>query len=365
MVAGRVYHWKHGWIPLDAVARAQVAQKGGTKTKFVGPSNLEKIKNTATMYGYDSPQYREAVKRFDPAGQSKPIPKTPAKPKSDFTIANPKITLTSKKDTRTDEVVEGVPDVQVQTYHKVAERFTDMPSDDSKPAAWTKAQKIEAARDVQEFLDAFPGLKDHKQRIYAVHSNESFMGETSSDGFESNHDIALDTALWNNKKIEEDEIGPVAKERHFGIPTEADTADEYRRRAIAHEMGHVLHLQSEDDDGLEHFDESGAARNELNRLANEMVTPRQMGFTDSTSHGEKSAVYQNGSIVWIDPLDEEVPRWAADSLDHQSAYGMGSNRYEWLAEAIIDGYFNGDKASDAGKRALKIAKKLYGKESSQ
>jgi hypothetical protein len=58
--------WHHGWIPENAAALASKEHK-----KFVGPSNAEKIRNAATMYGTGSAQHKAAIKRFGGAPKVK------------------------------------------------------------------------------------------------------------------------------------------------------------------------------------------------------------------------------------------------------------------------------------------------------
>jgi hypothetical protein len=55
-MAHRVYHWKHGWIPLDRVA--------SSKAKVGEIPADEKIRNAAKMFGAGSKQHRAAIKRF-------------------------------------------------------------------------------------------------------------------------------------------------------------------------------------------------------------------------------------------------------------------------------------------------------------
>src|SRR4051812_22555398 len=195
---GKIYHWKHGWIPLDHYAQLQAA----TKTPKVTNVGREKVHDQYGGYGYasgDSPY------------------------KTVFTV-------------------EGAPDVLVEEYHRSASGLEDPAIQDDpniKPAHLTDAKKIELAKDVQAYLDAFPGLKaKRKQQIYGVHSGGGFMGETDTSGEEGNHGIAFDTVIWNAKKVEDE----LTRGKFFGIPNQAADAAEYHKRVVFHEMSHVLHL---------------------------------------------------------------------------------------------------------------------------
>src|SRR4051812_14991290 len=321
MVAGKVYHWKHGWIRLDHPAALKL--QGSTDTKKQKVSKLPMKTDVDDVFG---------GRGYD--GQ-----------------APYKLTY----------VVDGDPDVWVDEYHE-SPNGHDRPAIQDDPnllaVHLTNGQKTELANDVQSFLDDFPGLKKRrKQRIYGVDSDGDFMGETDS-GPEETHAVAIDHVVWNAKKINEELTD--GKEKHFGIPNQTNTPEEYRKRVVVHEMFHVLHMTSEDDTGVDHFVDMEAAKsfpnadvNPLNALADEMVTPRELGYTDVAPG--------TGPKLKEQLLSQRMPRWMADSLNRQSVYAVGQNRYEWLAEAMGDGYWNGDKASPAGKRAIEIARSLYGK----
>jgi hypothetical protein len=66
MVAGRVYHWKHGWIPLDHSATKAASSKSGSPVgkDFRSMTSAQKIKAAEIMHGTGSKQHKAAQKKF-------------------------------------------------------------------------------------------------------------------------------------------------------------------------------------------------------------------------------------------------------------------------------------------------------------
>jgi hypothetical protein len=85
MVAGKQYHWKHGWIPLDHYAELV---KEGKKPKlddkddpvgkdFRTMTSAQKIRAAEIMHGTNSPQHKAAKKKFGKQDAPAPPPTRP------------------------------------------------------------------------------------------------------------------------------------------------------------------------------------------------------------------------------------------------------------------------------------------------
>lgn len=290
MVAGKIHHWKHGWIPLDApTARTDALQE-------IAP-------------------------------EEKPDP-----------IIMPVL----KQDHLLLEGVDGAPNVTINSSdHRGLKPLANTEGFSwAAPSHWPNDHsKVVVAKAAQEVYDRFPGLgKRHGiESFIPVMSRDDFFAATPNGSDPS--PIAVDVALFK-----EGHVTRVRKEQlqdHMGIADEAPTNEDYQRRVIIHEMGHVLHMLAEADHGQS---------NPIDELANEPTTPREGGFTEVGGGAS---------------LDDRFPRWMVDSLrapdgTPHSTYSSG-NQYEWYAEAFADGLINGDKATPSGKRAIAAADKLYGK----
>jgi hypothetical protein len=307
MAGGKVHHWKHGWIPLDAYAR-----------------NLSERR---------PPLHRaDAVKRDR-----------------------------ERKAPSVDVFTARLEEIKANRLKREAEATKTgiLWKEGSFPL--NPQQRRSVAKAVQDFEKRFPGLKkpitiesvtaqDMKDR-----GGDVAWGLTSMDpdtGFE----IALNETMWDD----EDLSLHMREMRGDGIDgmvaaQAGRTPAQYRRMIIDHELAHYMQLRNQQEDA----DKMGGLPSGLplariaqqvrlgqfSELAWESVTPYQMGFRTAARP---------------DDLQQQVPRWAADSLDHKSAYAMGQNEWEWFAEALLDGMVNGDKASEASKRAVQLADRLYG-----
>jgi hypothetical protein len=120
-----------------------------------------------------------------------------------------------------------------------------------------------------------------------------------------------------------------------------DDPEAFARAVMVHELGHALQMQNPE------------ALRGGRKLAHEPVTAADVGIKIKPEDDVPSTY--NG----VKPSERTLPRWEVDSLHGQSAYATG-NEFEYFAEAFADGWFNGDKATDAGKRALDIIRKAYG-----
>jgi hypothetical protein len=106
--------------------------------------------------------------------------------------------------------------------------------------------------------------------------------------------------------------------------------------AIQHELGHYIAARSREDfDGGKGIRGNGP-RGPMDALAAELTTPRKEGYT-GVPPGTPTSV-----------LDQKLPRFGVDTLDHKSEYAVSGNPDEWWAEALLDGVHNGSRASADG-----------------
>lgn len=297
MSAGRVRHWKHGWIPISPQAKAYVA---GT-----GPKPSTNASSGASV--------ADIEKLLRPVGE--------------------KVHRFHDDDGRNTAVVPGAPDVRMVNPPGYGGRA--LASNDFPEVHMTTAQQAQVAAMVQHVVDDFPGLKKRPVKVDMTDTGETAWGVTNP----VSSNVSVDRALFNDAKVIQGRND--FRDHHGAIAGQAKSAEEFRKMTIVHELGHTMHVRAEDEAG----DDFGGwfASNKVSQLTDSLVTPRSMGWTDGD-----------------DTLDNKFPRWMADTLGKRSAYAS-SNRYEWFAEAFLDGYTNGDQASDGGKKALAVAKELYGK----
>lgn len=199
----------------------------------------------------------------------------------------------------------------------------------------TDDQKKEVSAVVDEVVDRLPGLKETGPIFLEKDDREDSWAETV---LSPPNKVTLNTALWSNPSSVDAQMREW-QDNHGAFAGQAKDEADFRRKTIIHELGHLVTARLGDSDKV----------GPLEDLVNEPVTPREMGY-NSVDDGDESS------------LDEHVPRWAADSLAHGSAYAITSP-FEWTAEAFLDGYENGDNASPSGKRFYQAVLDAYGKES--
>jgi hypothetical protein len=130
-------------------------------------------------------------------------------------------------------------------------------------------------------------------------------------------------------------------------------------------------VQGSDDDLVRAIGFDGnPTRGNLDELAAEEVTPRQMGYLrtrqDLINSGAQTDWY-SGTVEDDDPehtvnapsLDIGAPRWAVDSFNRRSSYATG-NQFEWIAEGFTDYLLNGDKAAPGAQKIGNVMHKIYG-----
>lgn len=354
VTAGKVHHWKHGWIPIDATAMGEKTGK-----PQLGPTSAEKIKNAETMYGTGSAQHKEAIRRFS----SPPSAATgDGKPRQFHIISGQAGDANYHV-----EKLDGDDNVEIMNYGHENGKFAvndyfptrvwggDRHRDDI--TMQPEEIKREAADTIQGVMDRFPGLKDQNVQINQTDSNGEFFAATD---FPKSVAISLDKGLYAEGFVD------LRIKQFHDLHAQVDafdmpSRDEFRRRIIIHEMGHVIHGRAVKKLGRTmKLDELNRqpfhvnASDPITAFAMEPVTPRQYGFTSTPEWAKNNA--PSGK----DWLDVPQPRYLVDTLDNKSAY-TGFSSEEFYGEAFLDGMINGDKASASGKRAVALADQLFGK----
>jgi hypothetical protein len=307
--AGRIQHWKHGWIPISPEAKAYAAGNG--------PRPL-----TTDLH-----PPAEALKRAKARQAAFQAAQAAIKPAADIhsqQVGGYRITT-----------VDGYPEVRFKEVMEVNKRPPE--------------QYHEVAKIVQNVLKPYPlAAKDPITIGWSNELDPTVMADTDSRGGSIGHRIRLNTAMWDTPGATMVRIAGM-KSRHWGVFAEASDLESFRRDVITHEIGHVLN-----------FREQETHRNDgpIDQLVFEQVTPAELGYT---------RVAESSLPVGEDPplgktlgrLDKPTYRWRIDSLDKQSTYAT-TDPYEFFAEAFLDGTINGDKASESGKRAVARAKISFG-----
>jgi hypothetical protein len=111
-----------------------------------------------------------------------------------------------------------------------------------------------------------------------------------------------------------------------------DDPEAFARAVMVHELGHALQMQN------------ATVLRRGQELAIEKVARDGVKLVPAAPVGTPQ---------------QRFYRWEVDTLNEQSVYATG-NKFEWFAEAFADGWFNGDNATDSGKRALAIVREAYG-----
>lgn len=290
--AGRVYHWKHGWIPLDAYARDIVARRGKDRSLNTG-----QIKPPA-----------DALKRAKER-QAAFKAKQAAKPTADdvHSQQSGSYRLTT---------VDGYPHVY----------FKEVLELDPRPPE----QYREVAKVVTDTMKPYPkATKNNPIEVgWSGELETSVMADTN---IKPNHRIRLQPNMWDKPLMTTAQMHQMAAS-HFGLTAQASSLEEFRRNVIIHELGHVLNMKEQD----KHREDDGP----LDQIAFEWITPAELGYTDVDPP-------QDGPYT----LTKKTKRWRIDSLKGKSAYAI-SDPYEFVAEAFLDGTINGGKASESGKRVV-------------
>jgi hypothetical protein len=251
-----IYHWKHGWIPLDTEASTRAMER-------------EIYRSVETVDGVDFVTYKSSL--YDPLGSEHGSPK-------DWTPEERQI---------------------------VADAFNEVRSE------FPNLQPV-------QFVRTTAGGRDNL---------EGTMGITTWDGQRiSLLDEAFSDAGRNALAANLGPHGAIAGQ--FTQDPEA-----FSRAVVVHELGHALQMQKT----------SAKRRGEI--IARERVTPAEFGMKLTTRNGGTPP--------------PTAPRWAVDTLDNQTEYGLG-NEYEWFAEAFAEGWYNGPHATPEGRRVLGLLHDEYG-----
>ena len=312
-MATRVFHWKHGWIPLDAYARAIVAEKkrgAGSDTKPSAKA-LERAKARQSAYWAKAQQ----------------TIKVPSEVKS---VQQGGYRITT---------VNGFPEVRFKEVLEVSKRPPE--------------QYKEVAKVIQDALKPYPRVTADGP-LEVGWSNELTPDVMADTNMLGGHRIRLQPSMWDDnwntmRKVDD------MKSRKFGVTAEAADVETFRRNVITHELGHVIHMKDQDEvartNGVPTISpemRTALPFGEIGKFAEEKVKPRDFGFTDVDPP-------TNGPYA----LDQPTARWQVDSLNHQSAYAL-SDPFEFYAEAFLEGTLHGDKATESGKRAVALARKIFG-----
>lgn len=336
----KIHHWKHGWIPLDDFARNILAQREKKKVPY---------------------------RPYDTSDQDRKI-REPAKDELADAMAagDAKITKRSLSDGPPSpghahlDHVEGTPvDFLVQ------------PSDPAYPTdhyTLTPAREREVAAAAKEVWDRFPGLKKESPGITdgtVLMRGVQDTGNPFADEAFATTDvrppftIEIHSSLFDKETVE----GAIAGSFGNGgaIEGEAKSARDMRRQAVIHELGHWIMARNISENGGDTTAGTEATGGPIDDFVSEPVTPWDMGFR------EVGAIHPVDARRYLQ--EQTTPRWSADGLrihagadvpsPPRSAYGV-QNKWEWFAEAFLDGFVNGDAASSTGQRAVQIVEEVYG-----
>lgn len=312
MVAGKIRHWKHGWIPISPEAKAYVAGKGPRPVTGTDPDLDAALKRSKA---------RQAAWKHLQEQRGKVEAASGIKSQR---VGGFRLTT-----------VDGYPEVYFQEVLEL----------DKRPPE----QYREVAQIVHDALKPYPrAVKTNPVEI--GFSNElmpSVMADTNNG---KPHKIRVNVDMWDRPALTmQKAIG--MRESHFGMTGEADDIEQFRKNVITHELGHELHMRDLDEMSSVPMSQAGDPHwGAIEQFTQEPVTLREMGITHIDGGGED---YEGG------PLDQQHERWEVDSLHGQSAYAT-TNNFEFFAEAFLDGTIHGDKATESGKRAVAIARKVFG-----
>lgn len=243
MVAGKIYHWKHGWIPVSPAAKAFVAGKGPKPTGQRFTRSLTQLEDFVDSPAFDSSRVSGRVKVAE---------------------------------------TDGV------TFMTFKDRAFDTGDGAGDPYEFNPSQRREIARTVNEVKKSFPEMKP----ITIVGTNDpENMGTTEWDG----RRITLSSDMFDPKKIAASneswgEHGTIAS------PLANKDAAGFRRAVIVHELGHALEMQKGAD-----------SRTPGENMATEPVVPASVGFTpDMLPPGvPRSVLRQYAPRFMVDTLDSK------------------------------------------------------------
>ena len=330
--AGRVYHWKHGWIPVSPEAKAYVAGRGPRPVTMPHISRLprKKYEPTIAEKGYMPPS-PEALKRAE------------QRQREFFQQQKGKTRVPGMK-------VETIGRTKITTFERFpeVEFHQDLNGFDSDQEI---ERQYEVAEQVQKLFKKYPKASREPVRIsFSSELPDRTMAVTAD---EKPHTVTLNSKMFDRldetldkmHSMKDDKFGMTAvlvKEGNTGSPISTeDQVAQFRENVLTHELGHVLHMRNRDR--MVH-----SPHEAIMDFANEKVTPRELGFTEvlPTSMGGQD-------------LDKPVRRFQADNLGGKSAYAS-QDPYEFFAEAFLEGNVLGDQASESGKRAVALAHELFG-----
>jgi hypothetical protein len=221
MAPQRIFHWKHGWIPLDHYAALEKGN-GRASTGKLHSSYTPSIEDIRNLL---QPQYMQQ----DPADV-------------DF------------RDSSLFSDMDNVNGVEFRTFK---DESLDPGDGAAKPHKFTAGQKKEIAAVLNDLYRKFPQAKP----ITIVGTeNPSDHGTTEWSG----NRISLSSMLFSPASIKESRasFGPNGL-----IGAGSRTNAQFRRAVIVHEFGHALEMQQGD-----------VSREAGGNIANEVITPADLGI---------------------------------------------------------------------------------------
>jgi len=384
MAKGKIHHWKHGWIPLDAFARAQVAKRQG-KTTFKltdAPTVEEHVKTvrrrTAAEKVGEPPKRTRKPPNWVPPADNKPkwnppsdaakVAMTKKALAKDQKISDAALMRKNYSDMspaekiRAAEIMYGANSPKAKAARKTimakvmadvdaAEPQADKDAAARRAATYRKVDTVDGVEFVAYKSSAYDPLgSDHGEawemdeaqkqvvadaynevkaefpkmqpiQIVATQGKEGILGITTWDG----RRISLSKNAFDDKQrqIAHENFGD-----HGAIAGQfTDDPEAFARATVVHEMGHALEMQT------------ATAKRRGDAIATERVTAADIGLEGHSG--------------------ETRQRWMVDTLNDQTVYGTG-NQFEWFAEAFAEGWFNGENATPQSKRVLAMLHDVYG-----
>jgi len=322
MAAGRIYHWKHGWIPLTAAALRYKAGDGPrptSKTPAGTMTNAERRKLVNAI------RKEKGLSPIPPRGR---VPQTGhlTDAEIDARVEKSAAEMRAARYKKTTKV-DGV---EFVTYKSSA--LDPLGDDHGNPAEFTPHQMQVMAEAYNAVKAEFPTMEP--VQIVGVDGKTGAFGITAWDG----RRISMSTDVFNDARREEAAekwglVGAIAGQY-------VDHPDAFARAVVTHELGHALQMQNRQ------------AHAATRKIAYERVTADDVGIKIKPED-------DIAGLAGIKPSERKLMRWEVDTLDGQSAYATG-NEFEWVAEAFAEGWFNQGGATDSGKRVLAAMREAYG-----
>jgi hypothetical protein len=321
---GRIYHWKHGWIPLSPAAlRYKLGQGPRPTGKPKRQLTLAEQKKAERMFSPSAGVARRSVKRDQEIEAEREFKANVGLSRDEVAT---RVEAHEAKRYASDEVVDGV---RFITYKPGQDPLAH---DHGGPQELTMEQKKLLADQYNRVMKDFPDAEP--VRIVGVDGSTGAFGITAWDG----RRISISSDLFSDERREN------ADENWAGVGAVAaqytSSRDAFARVTLVHELGHALQMQRDE------------VRRAGESMAREKIQPRDLGIEIPPNEDKPDP------FTRMRPSEIFAPRWAVDTLGDQSAYAT-ANEYEWFAEAFAEGWLNGRGATESGKRTLDLIRKHY------